>query len=267
MNARRDFEREKQAWEFDFLQRVEQEKMKWREDTTPNPASFPQSRTESPVNYGRKGSNSDFYNLQSRRIRGGLPSAEIPSGLHDSLSDRRPSVQPPRTPELSSLLRQDSLAQMPHTPINGGIPQTPSIHTQDPDELFESHSVSHRTVNDVISASTVGAGPSVQLVERMSAAVRRLESEKATLKDELARLTAQRDEAREEVLSLMREIEQKREVDEKVKRLQAEVSEINERYQTTLEMLGEKSEQVEELRADVADMKTIYRDLLDKTIK
>ncbi|KAI9790238.1 MAG: hypothetical protein M1816_005263 [Peltula sp. TS41687] len=280
MNARRDFDREKQSWELDFLQRMEQEKMKWREDTTtPNPASFPQSRTESPVNYGRKASNSDFYTLQqSRRTRGGQApaSAEMLSGsLHDSsLSDqRRPSLQPPRTPELGSLSRQDSLAQIqmqmpPHTPTNGGgMPQTPSIHAPDPDELFESHSVSHRTVNDMISASTVGAGPSVQLVERMSAGVRRLESEKAALKDELARLTGQRDEAREEVLTLMREIEQKHEVDEKVRRLQAEVAEINERYQTTLEMLGEKSEQVEELRADVADMKSIYRDLLDKTMK
>lgn len=119
----------------------------------------------------------------------------------------------------------------------------------------------------MVSVSTVGAGPSVQLVERMSAAVRCLESEKAALNDELARLSAQRDEAREEVLTLMREIEQKREVDEKVKRLETEVTEINERYQTTLEMLGEKSEQVDELRADVADMKSIYRELLDKTIK
>ena len=46
-----------------------------------------------------------------------------------------------------------------------------------------------------------------------------------------------------------------------------EVAEINERYQTTLEMLGEKSELVEELRADVEDVKAMYRDLVERTIK
>jgi hypothetical protein len=32
-------------------------------------------------------------------------------------------------------------------------------------------------------------------------------------------------------------------------------------------MLGEKSEQVEELQADIADLKKIYRELVDSTMK
>jgi predicted RNase H-like nuclease (RuvC/YqgF family) len=122
-------------------------------------------------------------------------------------------------------------------------------------------------VNDIISTSTVGTGPSVQLVERMSATVRRLETEKAASKDELGRLTAQRDEARQEVVRLMREVENNRANDEKVKVLEEEQRAINERYQTTLELLGEKSELVEELKADVADVKQMYRDLVDSTMK
>ena len=118
-----------------------------------------------------------------------------------------------------------------------------------------------------MSVSTVGAGPSVQLVERMSASVRRLESEKAASKDELARLTAQRDESRKEVVALMREVEQKRAGDEKIKVLEEKLRLVNERHQTTLEMLGEKSELVEELRADVADVKQMYRDLVNSTMR
>ncbi len=101
----------------------------------------------------------------------------------------------------------------------------------------------------------------------MSAAVRRLNSEKATTRDELARLVAQRDDARQQIVSLMRELEQKRAADDRVKKLEEEVTQLNERYQTTLEMLGEKSELVEELKADVQDVKSIYRELLDKSLR
>jgi len=101
----------------------------------------------------------------------------------------------------------------------------------------------------------------------MSAAVRRLESEKAASKDELSRLLTQRDEARREVVSLMREIEEKRATDAKAQKSETELAQVTKRYQTTLEMLGEKSEQVEELRADVADLKKIYRELVDSTMK
>ena len=107
----------------------------------------------------------------------------------------------------------------------------------------------------------------MQLVERMSATVRRLESERAASKDELARITSQRDQAREQVVDLMREADQKRTSDARVQELETRIEELDQRYQTTLEMLGEKSEQVEELQADIADLKKIYRELVDSTMK
>lgn len=119
----------------------------------------------------------------------------------------------------------------------------------------------------MISGSTAGAGPSVQLVERMTAAVRRLESEKASLKEELVRLAAQRDEAREQVISLMQEVDEKRKSEERVAMLEKEVKVLEERYLTTLEMLGEKSETVEELKADVVDLKELYRELCERTMR
>ncbi|KAJ8120355.1 hypothetical protein O1611_g10385 [Lasiodiplodia mahajangana] len=111
------------------------------------------------------------------------------------------------------------------------------------------------------------AGPSVQVVERMSAAIRRLESEKVAAKEELARISGQRDEARGEIVALIKELETSKTATKRVADLENEVAELNERYQTTLEMLGEKSELVEELRADVQDVKAMYRDLVERTIK
>jgi TATA element modulatory factor len=212
-------------------------------------------RTASPVTSLRKSSALDLGHLmsptQSRR-HSALPSFSADSNI------------PPRQSSTTSF----------RAAANGTILKTPSVTSVEHDEFFgngvptpTSPPCTHRGVNDLISTSAVGAGPSVQLVERMSATVRRLETEKAASKDELARLTAQRDEARQEVVSLMREVEMKRANDERVKALEEEQRAINERYQTTLELLGEKSELVEELKADVADVKQMYRDLVESTMK
>ncbi|KAH6627959.1 TATA element modulatory factor 1 TATA binding-domain-containing protein [Chaetomium tenue] len=124
-----------------------------------------------------------------------------------------------------------------------------------------------QVLQDMVSVSTVAAGPSVQLVERMSAAIRRLESEKVAGREELARISRQRDDARAELVALMREAEGGRAAGKRVEVLEGEVAVMKERYETTLELLGEKSELVEELRADVEDVKAMYRDLVERTIK
>lgn len=269
-DIRQDFEKERASWEVILARRIEDERSKWRQETnrTP-PAAFQQFRTRSPGPYTRKASSADLLSLQNRRHH---TQAELVY-VADSALDRPPSghvsSQALRSPDVGTPLRQDSLPIMPQQPVNGTVPDTPSVETSDHDDFFEGAGTPaspHRIINDMISVSTAGAGPSVQLVERMSAAVRRLESEKAASKDELARLSAQRDEAREQVVSLMREVEQKRAADIRIKSLEDEISQINQRYQTTLEMLGEKSEVVEELKADVADLKKIYRELVDSTM-
>lgn len=164
----------------------------------------------------------------------------------------------------------------PQLAVNNGIPQTPSIDDskpQDDDGFFDDMTTpatpDRGTINDLLSVSTAGAGPSVQLVERMSAAVRRLESEKAAHKDELARLGQQRDEARDQVVELMKDVEGKgrKELEARLTVAEKELGEVKERYLTTLEMLGEKSERVEELKADVVDLKDMYKELVERTTR
>lgn len=152
---------------------------------------------------------------------------------------------------------------------DGDNADSKSIFT-DHDDFFENNispQSPQQTLNDMVSVSTAGAGPTVQLVERMSSAVRRLESEKVATKEDISRLAAQRDEARAEIIALMREIEAKRAADAKVVELEKEVGEIKQRYETTLEMLGEKSELVEELKSDIDDIKAMYRELVERTVK
>lgn len=259
-------ERERKAWKESLVAKIEEEKTKWQQETIQYPRPGPQSAIQSPHgSYMRKGSGLDLPSLSVRRHSNKQTSELSISAIERPHTGRRTSFMPLRSGTISPNGLEFG------TPIsylhNGHLPETPSIHTIDNDEDLEMTSSPHRTVNDMISVSTAAAGPSVQLVERMSANVRRLESEKATTKDELARLSSQRDEARKEIVTLMREIDEKRAVDARLAKLEKELLDVGKNYQTTLEMLGEKSERVEELEADIGDVKAIYRDLLDKTMK
>lgn len=116
-----------------------------------------------------------------------------------------------------------------------------------------------------LGSVSVAAGPSVQLVERMSAAVRRLETEMAASRDELSRMVAQRDEARSEIVELMREVGSKRALEDTVKKLMEEKEELDTRFQAALDTLGEKIERVDELEDQMTDLKAMYKDLVIKT--
>lgn len=263
--ANNGFEREKQQWQTNLSSRIDEERTRWRQELNAYPGNETSiaSIVESPPGSMRKPAGLDLPGLGiSKRS---VPSRQFSSELSipsiaDQRSNRKSWTKSPRLFEATS----PHLESGRSTPIlNGGAPDAPSIHTQEPDDVFDNDSSPHRTVNDMISVSTANAGPSVQLVERMSAAVRRLESEKAATKDELSRLASQRDEARKEVVSMMTEIEEKRSLDKRVEKLQQDMDKAQSRYQTTLEMLGEKTERVEELQADVADLKKMYRELVE----
>jgi hypothetical protein len=266
VETRKQFEQEKQAWASEILQRVDEERQKWNEESI-GQGQLLNGRPESPVPSSRRGLTSEYLglqNLQIRRASARSITSEVPTS--DRLLMRRPSALPLRSSGQGTPTRQDSMQSLV---TNGEVLETPSIHA-DHDDFFDqtqSPTSQHQTINDMVSATTVAAGPSVQLVERMSSAVRKLENEKVATKDQLLRLSAQRDEARAEIVTLMREVQAKRAVDAKVAELEKEVTEIKERYETTLEMLGEKSEMVDELKSDIDDIKAMYRELVERTVK
>ncbi|ROW18269.1 hypothetical protein VPNG_00389 [Cytospora leucostoma] len=228
------------------------------------------SRPESPsVSMPTRSSSTDFLGFGSLSSKFRKHSA--PSSNGDPLeryTSRRTSVQPSSRP---SVLTGNSFNLPPIlSPTIEALPSTPSIHPLERQDTFDSaerSSSPQQIAQDMVSVSTVAAGPSVQLVEKLSAAIRRLETEKVATKEELTRISSQRDEARAEMVSLMREVDQGKKAAEEVAKLRADVAEVNQRYETTLELLGEKSEMVEELKADVDDVKAMYRDLVERTIK
>ncbi|CAI6334228.1 unnamed protein product [Periconia digitata] len=277
--ARADLEREKKIMEADFQQRLEEEKSKWRlelQSHTMVPDATSHLRAGSPGASYRRNSP-DPLGLLNRRATPRSFAQDVPLSPMDRMLDeaRRPSSSRQRshhTPSIRSPPPEASTPQHPETfpsfsssasALNGGIAPTPASNTPSLGGVeFDESSSPHRTINDMLSVSTVGAGPSVQLVERMSALVRRLESEKAVSKEETARLVSQRDEARGEVVALMREVDSLKEQVDKVGSVEGEMAELKKRYEGALEMLGEKSERVEELEEDVVDLKKVYRELV-----
>lgn len=295
--ARTDLTRERKEFEASLQTRIEEERAKWRSEigsgpTTPGLDSPHGQMLRADSSYSinhRKFSATDMSG-SLRRSHGGRAhptdlSVLLPnySPDHTRSSGRRgyPSFSGPvRTPTDQSLAsRPESAAAIsppPHlnghsvpppiVPVADDLP-TPSIYTTEIDDMDALRSSPQRTAAELISISTAGAGPSVQLVERMSATVRRLETEKAASREEIARLIGQRDEARNEVVALMREMETMKDTQGRVGKMEQEMADLKSRYDAALEMLGEKSEECEELKNDVDDLKKIYRELVESTLK
>ena len=282
-NTRSELDKQKQGWEAEKEEKQSQqhagERRSWLEDLPGGSFVKSESRPDSPqLSTPNRAFSSDFLGIQSLASKArkvSAPSSNSDAGTGDNhngrgMFGRRPSAQPSTRPSIHSGGSLFSPSLPVFSPSIEALPTPSSTHPLDREDAFdgvERSSSPQQVMHDMVSVSTVGAGPSVQLVERMSAAIRRLESEKVAAREELARISRQRDEARAEIVALMRETERNRAALQRVATLEAEVAEVNARYETTLELLGEKSELVEELKADVEDVKAMYRDLVERTIK
>ena len=237
--------------EREFEARLQAEREKWEESTIPTtltPATVTSPVAQTPYRPSAPSITESYFLGYTRKP---------PS--------RAPSVEPPRSPSgfRTPPVRQDSLPyqlgrsdSFPHNVSRSSLPAG-EMDREDADyNYFDSATPTspHRN-QDMVSVSTVAAGPSVQLVERMSAAVRRLESEMAGSREELARVVSQRDEARKEIVALMTEVEAKREAEERVKKMEAELADGRLRLETTLEMLGDRRGRGQLLRICVQELR------------
>ncbi|KAL7930903.1 TATA element modulatory factor 1 TATA binding domain-containing protein [Trichoderma chlorosporum] len=267
--TRSDLEKEKRAANRSFTAEAGRQ---WVDEVA-GATSRNQSRPESPLLSVPRTFSSEAVALSvPNRIR----RSPTPVNLADAAGEgfgilRRPSALFPTRTGTGTMSLTGSIPPSPFSPLDppmGSPPTLPPSVTERENGVSDTAPSSPRNLaQDMISVSTVAAGPSVQLVERMSAAIRRLEAERVAAKEEMARVCSQRDEARGDMVALMKELEEAKAASARVPDLEKEVAELDTRYQTTLELLGEKSELVDELRADVDDVKTMYRELVERTVK
>ncbi|CEP10562.1 hypothetical protein [Parasitella parasitica] len=133
---------------------------------------------------------------------------------------------------------------------NENIPINKTKHARTP-------SISSRSSFD--SNSTTPAIVSSILVERLQANIRQLENQLNFYQTQLLSSSQSRDELSEEVLSMTQEMDQLRKQAKKTTQLEEQLQQLDDRYQTLLELLGEKTEEVEELKADLQDVKEMYK--------
>ncbi|KAL6791576.1 TATA element modulatory factor 1 TATA binding domain-containing protein [Trichoderma sp. SZMC 28012] len=267
--TRSDLEKEKQAASRSFTAETGRQ---WADEVAVATARN-QSRPESPLLSVPRTFSSEAVGLSvPNRIRRSPTPVSIADAVGEGLGIlRRPPPHLPTRTGTGSMSLTGSIPPSPFSPLEppmGSPPALPPSVMERENGISDTAPSSPRNLaQDMISVSTVAAGPSVQLVERMSAAIRRLEAERVAAKEEMARVCSQRDEARGDMVALMKELEDAKAASARVPELEKEVADLDTRYQTTLELLGEKSELVDELRADVDDVKTMYRELVERTVK
>ncbi|KAL7892556.1 TATA element modulatory factor 1 TATA binding domain-containing protein [Trichoderma sp. SZMC 28014] len=268
--TRTDLDKEKQAASRAFSPESGRQ---WIDEVAGAASSRTQSRPESPLLSVPRTFSSEAVSLSvPNRIRRSPTPVNILDTAAEGFSPlRRSSAYLPPRIGTGPLSLSGSVPPSPFSPLDLPLESPPTIPpsvTERENGISDTAPSSPRNLaQDMISVSTVAAGPSVQLVERMSAAIRRLEAERVAAKEEMARVCSQRDEARSDMVSLMKDLEEAKAASARVPDLEKEVADLDTRYQTTLELLGEKSELVEELRADVDDVKTMYRELVERTVK
>jgi len=230
------FTKEKEAmteqFELTLATRIKEEKTKWEEESQ---MIFSSPLISTPITpFPQLGLSSPATSRPSPRLRNSVsPVPEIQIPLK-----QRGSYPPPRTTSFGDI----SHLRRPSRPLNHPFESSTSLAPAPPEDEDEREFLSQsrgespkNTAVDAasISASTSTAGPSVNIIERMSAAVRRLESDLTGAKEELARSVRQRDEAREECVNLMAEVEEKRKFQNANRQLQAQFDDLEVRYTTS----------------------------------
>ena len=111
-----------------------------------------------------------------------------------------------------------------------------------------------------------GVSSNVQLISRMTNQMRSLKSEIVQIREELSKNQREKKEAGNEILRLLKDNERVKELENDKNELRGKISELEKQYIASLEILGEKSERVEELKADVMDLKEMLRDQVQQIV-
>ncbi|CUM48145.1 unnamed protein product [Debaryomyces tyrocola] len=132
---------------------------------------------------------------------------------------------------------------------------------------FNSKYPSHMGNGSISGVIPTSGNNNIQLINKMSSNIRRLEIELSTMKDENTQLSLDKEKAQQEILKQFKLIEEVNSLKEQITTLQTEIDQKSKQEETMLELIGEKSEQVEELRADVQDLKDLCKSQVQQMIE
>ncbi|ESQ27007.1 hypothetical protein EUTSA_v10018077mg [Eutrema salsugineum] len=98
------------------------------------------------------------------------------------------------------------------------------------------------------------------------ATLRQKEGELASYMSRLASMESIRDSLAEELVKMTAECEKLRGEADRVPGMKAELEALRQRHAAALELMGERDEELEELRADIVDLKEMYREQVNMLV-
>ncbi|MBN3296615.1 TMF1 factor, partial [Amia calva] len=111
----------------------------------------------------------------------------------------------------------------------------------------------------------MGAGSSV--IENLQSQLKLREGEITQLQLEISNLEKTRSVMSEELVKLTNQNDELEEKVKEIPKLRSQLRDLDQRYNTILQMYGEKAEEAEELRLDLEDVKIMYKTQIDELLK
>lgn len=108
---------------------------------------------------------------------------------------------------------------------------------------------------------------SAHLVNKLSTELKRLEGELSASKELYDNLLKEKTKANDEILRLLEENDKFNEVNKQKDDLLKRVEQMQSKLETSLQLLGEKTEQVEELENDVSDLKEMMHQQVQQMVE
>ncbi|XP_027966222.1 TATA element modulatory factor isoform X2 [Eumetopias jubatus] len=119
--------------------------------------------------------------------------------------------------------------------------------------------------NNLYDAVRMGAGSSI--VENLQSQLKLREGEITHLQLEIGNLEKTRAIMAEELVKLTNQNDELEEKVKEIPKLRTQLRDLDQRYNTILQMYGEKAEEAEELRLDLEDVKNMYKTQIDELLR
>ncbi|XP_068058319.1 TATA element modulatory factor [Anomalospiza imberbis] len=141
--------------------------------------------------------------------------------------------------------------------------QTSFLSQDDPhDHSFGPIAASGSNLYDAIR---MGSGSSI--IENLQSQLKLREGEISHLQLEIGNLEKTRSIMAEELVKLTNRNDELEEKVKEIPKLRTQLKDLDQRYNTILQMYGEKAEEAEELRLDLEDVKNMYKTQIDELLK
>ncbi|KAJ1546245.1 hypothetical protein HK405_007272, partial [Cladochytrium tenue] len=114
-----------------------------------------------------------------------------------------------------------------------------------------------------ISSTVLLSGTPAVVIDRLHTAVKQLQGQVGALQAQLSLVTQTRDELADELLKSTTETSNMRNLAARAEASERQLAELNTRYLACLELLGERTEQLQDLRSNAAEARAAYQRQVD----